>query len=496
MFLLHNLTIIFDTFFFRSNSSNLSLYVKILGTASIISLYVVGILHWILFFSGGDMSFEKMDWVDGQFYYAAARDMVVDLKIPYFTNHSGPAWGDSRFLANPQTFMSPQILLFPLFTIGQAVILNTLILYSVGFFGLYLIKKHFRLSIIPFTIIFLLFNFNGHITAHLGVGHTAWNGYFLLPFFFLVVLSMLQKQSCPPIHVPLLIALILLCMMMQGSFHFFNWCIMFLFCIGFVHHKYLKTMAFSIFFACLFSLFRLVPTALVRLDYKASYASGYPTINTLVDALTTIKAHLYQHPRSAIYDVGWHEHDIFIGFIGLAFIIFFGFYHRYSKIFELENFKFPTLDLPIFIFILLSFGFVFDVISDLQMPLLSWAERVPSRFLIIPLILLTILSAIRMEALLPKIQNNVTFKLATLLGVGLLTHTLFAHSWYWRLDSWIPGPHGVAPRITFDFPQPYDERYVLIVSISWLISILSILIITSMVIWTRKNPSNKLVIST
>ena len=102
-------------------------------------------------------------------------------------------------------------------------------------------------------------------------------------------------------------------------------------------------------------------------DYRASYASGFPTIGTLVDSLTTIKAFTYEHVRiqgpGSLYDVGWWEHNHFIGYIGVAFILFFGIYQQYiRKPKQLEPFKY--LGLPLLVITLFSFGLWFDILSD------------------------------------------------------------------------------------------------------------------------------------
>lgn len=473
-----------DGLLFASGSSERDSLARLFSLSCLALLFLVGIFHWVFFFSAGNMSFEKLDWGDGLFYYAAARDMVVLQAIPYFTDATAPAWGDPRFLANPQSFMSPQILLFPLMSVGQAVLVNTLIMYSLGFAGLLLIRNHFRLSIVPFTILFLLFNFNGHLTAHISVGHTTWNGYFLLPFFVLIIFVMLRGDGPNWIRSAILLSFVLLGMIMQGSFHIFAWCLMFLFVLGLVHRRFAKPMVLAILLGVSMSLFRLIPTALVQLHYTASYASGYPTVNTLIDALTAIKSQQFEHIRNAAYNVGWHEHDIFIGFIGLAFILYFGFFHRFSGNPRVAEHKFQALDLPVIIFILLSFGLVFDVISDLQVPLLSWAERVPSRFLVIPLVILTIISAVRMEALLPTIRANPTFKILCVIGVGLLAHSLFAHSWFWRLATADPSESSAALKVTFDWPSNYDAFYVTLVNVSWALSFLSIAAVCVLFLWS------------
>ena len=441
-------------------------------------LYILGVIHWSIFFNFGNISYETLDWKDGLFYYVAARDLVTSGNIPYFSDVGAPSWADHRFLGNPQSFLSPQIVLFPLMTIGQSILANTLIKYSLGFIGIVLLRNRYQLSIIPFTILFLLFNFNGHITSHISAGHTTWTGYYFLPFLFLIILNLLSDNKANTAKTAILLSLILMIIIMQGSFHIFIWCLLFLLIFGLLNPCYLKVSFISIFLGTLLSMFRLAPVAYVSLDKLETpvYASGYPTINTLLDALSTLNALRFEHVRNSSYNVGWHEQDIFIGFIGLAFIIFFGIYHAYSDHQLVKEFKFKALNIPMLMFLLLSFGFIFDIISDLRIPLISFAERVPSRFLIIPLVIIIITSAIRMEALLICIRRNTTIKFLILIGIVVLSHSLLVHSWFWKLDSSVGQQLAMKTDLAFPLPSNTDSFYIGLVNVSWAISLVSLLI--------------------
>jgi len=79
-------------------------------------------------------------------------------------------------------------------SIGAAFLGNAVLSCSV-IVGLLLIRHRYRLGLAPFTLLFLLFNFNGFITSHLAVGHSMWFGYFLLSFAALFILEMLEEQS-------------------------------------------------------------------------------------------------------------------------------------------------------------------------------------------------------------------------------------------------------------------------------------------------------------
>ena len=143
--------------------------------------YLLGVLHWTIFFNQGDFGLTFHDWPKEARVYATLQTAIRSGEIPTHTSTATIA-GD-RFLANPEVILSPQIILLKWFEPSKFLYLNTLLLFSTGFLGLTLLARKLRLGLWSFLLLFLLFNFNGHLTAHLAVGHSMWMGYFLLPFF-------------------------------------------------------------------------------------------------------------------------------------------------------------------------------------------------------------------------------------------------------------------------------------------------------------------------
>ena len=183
-------------------------------------LYASGFLHWLLFFKLGKLTFRAFDWGKEYIYYSLLKQWIETGRIPY---HIDLAFhGTHRFLAIPEVNLSPQILLLPLVQVGTFVVINTILLYSIGFIGCLLIKQRYRLGIASFTLLFLIFNFNGHLIAHIGVGHSMWAGYFLLPFYFLYLLELIGDK---PGRAPYKIALVSLMS------------------LGFIDHSYLWSVA-------------------------------------------------------------------------------------------------------------------------------------------------------------------------------------------------------------------------------------------------------------
>ena len=58
-----------------------------------------------------------------------------------------------------------------------------------------MLRRRYHLDALSFAVFFVLFNFNGYITARMEVGHTMWCGYFLLPFFSLYLLEWLEESG-------------------------------------------------------------------------------------------------------------------------------------------------------------------------------------------------------------------------------------------------------------------------------------------------------------
>jgi len=458
-------------------------------------LYLGGVLHWGLFLDFGAGS-ERMDWPERLFWVGVLRESIINFDIPYIVPHD--FYFSDRFMGNLQLPLSPQILLTPFLSLSKFILVDTLIMYSLGFVGCLLIKRRYRLSAIPFTILFLLFNFNGHITSHLAVGH-AWNGYFLIPFFVFLILELVHPDREDKLGPSILISLVLFGILLQGSFHVFLWCVGFLAILGLFNRHLLGLTAFSILATISLSLFRFLPAMFFYGGSERSYASGFPTFSTFMDALTTIKAFTFEHPASALYwpggdstgalgavfDVGWWEFDVFIGYVGLGFIAFFGIYHRFSNNANLRRFRLAALDVPILLCSLFSFGIVFDLISDLQflqIPFISWVERAPSRFFVIPLVVLATLAAIRMQEYLPQFRTSNTLKFLTIAGVVQLAHSLMAHSWFWRLEAGMAGGHTYG-LYQFIAPSQQDDLYVVSVMVSAPLSLLALISLCFMYYW-------------
>jgi hypothetical protein len=390
------------------------------------ALYLLGLLHWCLFLDWGRIPFDLHDWLDVWAYFSFLRAAALSNQLPL---HIGsPLVTTDRYLGRPDTLISPQAYLLRFLEPGPFVLVNVLIMFSVGFIALLLLKKRYKLAPVAFTALFALFNLNGHITAHYAVGHAEWIGYFLLPFFVLLILEALEGEKADWRWV-LLVALTLFAITLQGAFHFFLWCLIFLLAWGVFSPKYLVPVLEAIAFSLLLSLFRLLPPAFEFASGGKAFISGFPTVADLFAALVVLK-----YPAEALSgpftSLGWWEVDTYVGLVGLAFLLYFGVYHTWRK-------QSPVRSLlaPVAVVTFLSIGQVYTVINHLPLPLAD-SERVAARFFIVPLVTLILLAAANFQAFLAdRGRRGLPERILSLGLLALLAHDLYQHSRLWRVTN-------------------------------------------------------------
>ena len=397
-------------------------------TVSVLAiLFAAGALHWILFLKSGDLSYKAHDWGKEYIYYSLLKQALTTGEIPF---HISVAFHDTqRFLAIPETNVSPQILLLPFVNVGSFIVVNTLILYSVGFVGCLLFRQRYRLSPVSFSVLFLLFNFNGHLTAHIGVGHSMWAAYFLLPFFFLFVLEIAEGRAGRV--TPFKLAFALFAIVLQGGFHIFVWCITFLILLLAFNWRYWKPVLTSVVVVLLMSAVRLIPAVFALAGKKEKFIWSYPTLRDLLDATITIRQQTPERLKPW-GSTGWWEYDIYVGIIGLAVIIYFGIWLRFSKREGVSGPRYRALDLPVLVMALFSISYFHAFLTRLPIPFLS-AERVATRFIILPVLLLVFLSAIRLEGVLGSVKRTLRVRFLTVGGILVMALGFVDHSFLWSV---------------------------------------------------------------
>jgi hypothetical protein len=466
-------------------------------TLLLVLLYLGGLCHWLYFYNyGHPRSFSPGDWQQEYYYELVLRESILTHTIPYHVaillHKTVPFHDTHRFLTIPETILSPQILLLGTMGIDMFVMVNVLLLYSLGFLGSLLIKRKYSLSIFSFTIFFCLFNFNGYITSHLSVGHP-WTGYFFLPFFLLYVMELLEEKD--RIVPAMKLSLALLAIFMQGSLHIFNECLIFLGLIALFHWRFFKPVFWTLLFSSLLSFFRILPAMLTFYNKKDLFCTGYTSLRVLFDGLTAIRLPtvpaITGMMEAKLY---WWEFDIFIGIVGLLVLLYFGIYLRFQKEPSAQESQFRLLELPGLVFILFSLGTVYYYIVKLPIPFII-SERVPTRFLLIPVLFLLLISVIRIQNKISWFTKNNVTKVLSFAMLAELCYSLASHSYTWRIWNIESLLRNDFNRNLFhiNIIQQEDTLYITCVNVSFLISCFTFLALCGYIVWsfyqTRKTDS-------
>ena len=425
-------------------------FARVVGGLWLAGLLLFGVYLWGIFYSWGNISFDFLDWaeVTGP-RIALLQNAVQKGVLPlHAENQTGLRGVTDRYFAIPDTPFSPEILLLRFLSIGQYLFVDTLLLYGIGFIGLVLIYRKYHLSPFAFLLLFLLFNFNGDITGHLAVGHSIYTAYFLIPFFILLALELVEREQVGWKWV-LGTSLVMLAVLMQGLFHLYIWCLMFLGLLALLNLKLLKPVVLSGVFAVLVGLPRLLPPALVVGSITHEFMGGFATLTDLLAGLLVLKdpdrAMIFP---SKIYPLSWWELDYFIGLLGFAFLALFGVAAPLWRE-RLRRSPVTQLLLVSLIFTAFSTGQVFGaVINLLPVPPFT-AERVTARLFAMPLVTLLILAAIYMQGEINRRKLTPGVQLVLLGLAGLLYHDLYQHLQAWRI-RFLDGLVYLFPTVPFE----------------------------------------------
>lgn len=426
---------------------------RIVVALFLIGLLAYGIRLWGVFYSWGNISFDFLDWaeVTGP-RYAILRDAATRGILPLHVANTTALRGvTDRYFSIADTPFSPQYLLLPLMPTGRYLFLDTLLFYCIGFIGLLLIYRKYHLSPFTFLLLYLLFNFNGNLTSHLAVGHSIWTGTFLIPYFVLLVMHLVEQQRAGWSWI-LGFSTLMLVILLQGYFHLFIWCLIFMGVLGLFNWKLLKPVLLGGAFAVLLSLWRLLPPALALKGITQEYKGGFASVTDLFNGLVTLQdPYRAVHPLTDIFPLNAWEIDFYIGLLGLALILVFGVLLPLLKNHSKKSLQVQIL-IPSLILAALSIGQVYDrVFSLMRLPPFT-GERVTSRILILPLMFVLILAVIFLQRELELRKIPAWGQLIALGGGYLIFHDLFQHMQAWRI-RYLDAITTLFPKVAFNPAQ-------------------------------------------
>ncbi|HEY9076133.1 MAG TPA: hypothetical protein VIO61_06295 [Anaerolineaceae bacterium] len=413
-------------------------------------LYGWGVYLWGMFLNWGRIPLDWHDWAESNaprlaFLQDALRRLTFPLHMPGSYVLRGVT---DRFFTLPDQIISPQIVLLAGLDVPTFILINTLLLYTLGFLGLLALRQRYGLAPLAFAGLFFIFNFNGHILTHTTVGHITWGGHFFFPWLALLALRLAEGEGGWKWITQT--ALLLWAMMLQGSFHHFVWACLFLGLLALPLWKRLPAVTAALAFGVMLSLFQLLPPSLNWGKFDQDFLGGYPMLRYLPDAMLNERlpdmSALFQAYNSRL---GWWEYDLYIGYAGAAFLL--GGLALWAG-FALKRRTWGHLSvlLPLAALTFFATGERYRLIANLNLPLFS-SDRVSARMVILPLVMGAVLAALGWQqgwqAFTSQLQGRwawVRYGAAAgmLPGVGLLGWDVSRHAVNWSVLKAYPHfPH-------------------------------------------------------
>lgn len=404
----------FDILFKRAESSR----AKWAAGFLLAGLFVGGLLHWGFFLDWFNNRFDIQDWHIHVGPYLEFLSKA--LRSGQFPMHAdSPYMIPAQYLARQNRPLSPQILLLYFLKPATYVLVNVWIFYALGFWGLSLLRSRYKLSFVSFLAVFLLFNLNGHIVAHMGSGHFEWVGYFLLPFYVLLVLKMVEGESTGWKWL-LSMSLVMLGIVLQGAAHFFIYCLSFMLLLALFQPRFFPTVIKAIVLSALVSMVRVLPPAIQFAGGTGLQSlGGFDSVMQMFEMLVSSSSR------------GYWEQTYYLGALGFVFVLYFGVIRNWAKA-EAHR----VLYLPSLAMIFFSVGSIYLPLFSSGIPFLD-SQRAPTRFLIVPLVFFITLAGIQFQSLLNEWNQKSWEKgMMVLFGEALMAYDLFYNSRVWSLDNY------------------------------------------------------------
>ena len=437
-------------------------------------LYIGGLYLWGRFLNWGRGPVDFHDWaiIFGP-RLAFLREAILRGELPLHL--SAPAVEDGvtlRFLSSPDQILSPQIFLLPWLDVGHFVLLQYFLLFSLGFWALLLLRRRFELSLLAFTILFALFNFNGHILAHASVGHANWAGYFLFAAFAVLIFDLLEGQASWRWVAK--VAFLSLFIVLQGSYHQFIYMLFFLGLLALSFPRYFWWIAAACGFAVLITMARTLPAGLLMGQLDNDFISGYPHIESFWTYMTQRQIANDSTLNSGLTKpTGTWEYTFFVGILAALFIIYFGVVRNITN--RETPFHFQVLLIPCLGLTLLSLDKVFFTLrSVFPIPLFT-GERVAARIFSLAFVFILIGATVLFQRWLDKNRPTLTRLLAILLLVALAAYDMSTNMRLWSVKNIanLYPTEDFVPSRYFPVNQYTDTPYLALLTISLLVSIAS-----------------------
>ncbi len=372
------------------------------------------------------------DWVKDHKYHKIITQSLREFKIPYTVkniNNFFPITNEN-YLSVPSIPFSPQIILLYFFNSEIYMLINLILLYSIGFVGCLLIRNYYNLSIIPFVFLYLIFNFNGYVVEKYSAYGSSQMGYYFFPFIFYFLLRLSDEQNTQKCYFwSILLGIFLSLVLLQGSFHYWAELMTFVVFWSIVNYKLWKA-SFLIFLTHFSTGLCRLLTSFVTYKFTKNphtyeWKQGYNNFEIFISGLVSTQDQLTPQVFAS-----W-ERSIYISIIGLFFLVYFSLWGHVIKAPWRKFTGWKYFILPCLLITVISFRqFKFYIVPDF-IPILN-AESLFHRYIIFALILLTIIATINIQGFVEHYKNIKRINIVLIGSISLMALFLFNHSRLWR----------------------------------------------------------------
>jgi len=367
------------------------------------------------------------DWHKELEYLRILRESLLSYELPFFVPNLNELFGASaitdkgEFLAIPIYPFSFQSILLMFMEPMQFHVLNHLLLISLGFFGCYLIKKEFILSLLPFFFLVITFNFYGGFVGKIAAYGPSQLGYYLSPYIILILYrigiaehSSYKNQS---VFLACCLGVVLSGVMYQGSLHCFAEWVTFLIFWGIFNLKHFKFLFIAGLTTIFLSMVRLLPAAIINSTNANQHnIHGYGfNPEFFLQTFISIRG-ITDFPA-----FGWWENSNYISIIGFLLILIFGclvyFFNKQQSL-NIKGFT-PPLLLLFFI----SFSDFHTLLIPSFIPLLN-IESITTRFFFIIVLFMIVIATVNFDKFYKSIDS---LKNKFVIWFLIIVHSLFLY---------------------------------------------------------------------
>ena len=362
-------------------------------------VYFLGIFLWGYFLGWRLVPFDYSDWVNINLpRLDVIRDALYYGQLPLHSKYIISLHGIDRFFALPDVITTPQMVLLRFVSLQTYILFDVFFFFSLGFAGLLWFRRHYKLSLIAFSLLVGLFSFNGHILVHYAVGHITWAGYFLFPAFFALMIKFVEEP--PDWRWVAKVSFLMFYMVLAGSEHHFLWLLMFMGVLSVVEFRKFFWGFAAMVFSGLLSAVRLLPPAFSTSNFYSMGMKGPLSSYSSIDIPLKMMISYSAPGQNAYFQLPWlyWEYTLFIGLAATIFLFSFGLLPGLWNLFKANALSrtFRKFLLPGLFLFILSIGKNYEMLRATGITIF-YGERAVSRMIIVPFVLLMIYATVNLQ---------------------------------------------------------------------------------------------------